>query len=323
MPIIRLYNSTTASSVPTAGNLATGRLAINVADTKAWIGDGSNNPIQIIGTIAHQAANSVSITGGTISGVTIGATTKSTGTLSSTLTIGASSVTAVSTDGTLAGNSNSTIPTSSAAKTYADGIGANRLKNIYSWTSSGTFTYTKSGTDVQRVQVICVGGGGGARAYSECGGAGGYAENVFDATGMTTVTVTVGGGGAGGVYFGFSGDGGTSSFGSYISSTGGYGSSRNEQHSGGHGGFGTGGAINAYGGMGGSHNNLDQYSPSCASGSQGGGSFFGGGMIGDRPDWSQAEVAAPGSGGVAISPGHNGQGGRTGRPGAVVVYEYK
>jgi hypothetical protein len=33
-------------------------------------------------------------------------------------------------------------------------------------------------------------------------------------------------------------------------------------------------------------------------------------------------VSAPGTGGIAISPGHNGQGGRTGRVGCVIVYEY-
>ena len=197
-----------------------------------------------------------------------------------------------------------------------------RLKNIYTYNGSGTYTYTKSGPDVTRVHVMVVGAGGGARAYSECGGAGGFSEGVYDATGITTVTVTVGAGSGGGSYFGFSGQGGSTSFGGYISAAGGYGANQNESHSGGHGGYGYGGAINSYGGMGGSHTNDDQYSSSNACEGMGGTSFFGGSMVGDRPDWSLTTAAAPGTGGNAISPSHNGQGGRGGKDGCCIVYEY-
>lgn len=315
MPTIKFKNSTTSSAVPAAGTTSPGEIAVNIADNVAYVGNASSNPVKVIGTIANQESNSVSITGGSIS---VSNWTNASATVS-TATIGSAATSNITgTDG-----SSTSVVTTNGAKTIIDDKLKGRLKGVYSWNTAGTYTYTKSGPDVSTIHVLVCGGGGGARAYSECGGGGGFSERVIDASGITSVTVTVGGGGAGGVYFGFSGDGGTSSFGGYLSATGGYGSSRNSQHCGGHGGLGYGGNINTYGGMGGSHNNMDQYSPSCASGGVGGGTYFGGSMIGDRPDWSQSQVAAPGSGGVAISPGHNGQGGRTGREGIVIVYEYK
>lgn len=40
---IQLYRTTTASAVPTAGNLAAGELAINLTDKKLYAKDASNN----------------------------------------------------------------------------------------------------------------------------------------------------------------------------------------------------------------------------------------------------------------------------------------
>lgn len=314
MPRYKFKNSTTSSSVPSNGTLETGELAINIAASKAYVGDASKNTQKIIGTLASQESNAVSITGGSISVNTVGGSITATSTINGGA---ANNVTAYD------GVSNSSLISSAGVQDLAKDLLSDRIAGVYTYSSAGTYTYTKSGPDVRTLHVICVGGGGGARAYSECGGGGGFTERVIDASGITSVTVTVGGGGAGGVYFGFSNDGGTSSFGGYCSATGGYGSSRNAQHNGGHGGLGYGGNINVHGGMGGSHNNLDQYSNSCASGGVGGGTYFGGSMAGDRPDWSISQVAAPGTGGVAISPSHNGQGGRTGREGIVIVYEYK
>jgi hypothetical protein len=315
MPKIKFKNSVTASAVPANGSLLPGELAVNITDKKAWVGNASGNPSAIIGSLGSQNSNNVAITGGTIA---VTSWNSSAATVS-TATVGGTAITEF---GATAGTG-SKLMSSGGAKFIADDALKTRLKGIYTYTSAGSFTYTKSGPDVSTIHVLCTGGGGGARAYSEGGGGGGFTERVIDATGITTVAVTVGGGGGGGVYFGFSGDGGTSSFGGYCSASGGYGSSRNSQHCGGHGGIGSGGNINTYGGMGSSHNNMDQYSTSCASGGPGGGTYFGGSMIGDRPDWSQSQVAAPGTGGVAISPGHNGQGGRSGREGIVIVYEYR
>ena len=317
MPSIKFKNSSTPGAVPST--LAQGELAINWADKKAWVGPvGGGAPIKVVGSIASQDASSVAITGGAISVTSLGTGTASTAS-ATTVTVGGTGLSSVRASDT--GTLSTAAMTGSGVNWSGDKL-KGRLKNIYTYNGAGTYTYTKSGPDVTRVHIMLTGGGGGARAYSECGGAGGFSEGVYDATGITTVTVTVGGGTAGGAYFGVSGQGGTTSFGGYISASGGYGANQNDSHSGGHGGLGYGGSINTYGGSGSSHSNNDQYSPSNSCQGQGGASFFGGSMAADRPDWSISTVGAPGSGGVAISPGHNGQGGRGGKDGCCIVYEY-
>lgn len=131
------------------------------------------------------------------------------------------------------------------------------------FTSSGTFTPTCTGT--YRVQVWAGGGGGGAGNscdgyYGGGGGAGGYAEGNFFLTGGTAYTVTVGAAGAtgGGNSSNVSGGaGGTSSVGTIgISATGGAGGSYSNwcgggpSGAGGAGGVGSGGQVNLTGGQG-------------------------------------------------------------------------
>ena len=315
MPKLKFKTSTSGGSIPGNGTLQTGEPTFNLGDNKAYVGNTSGNPSKIIGTVAAQNSNAVSISGGAAS---VSSWSGSAAVSSTTL-----SGTSLGDIGASEGTSTTKAMSAAGAKTLIDDKLKTRFKGIYTFTASGT--YTKSGPDVKTIHAVVCGGGGGARAYSECGGGGGYAERLIDATGITTVAVTVGGGGGGGVYFGFSGQGGTSSFGSYVSATGGYGSSNNGQHAGGHGGIGSGGNINTYGGMGGSHNNMDQYSPSNASGGIGGGTYFGGSTAAFRPDFSSGNPGpgAFGAGGVSVSPGHNGQGGRGGQIGVVIVYEYR
>jgi hypothetical protein len=313
MPKIKFKSSTTASSVP--GSLADGEVAVNTTDAKMYIGNAGVR--KIIGSFGNQESNSVSITGGTITG-----TTQSSGTLTtSNLQLnGGQTATGVSTSTSL-GTSNSLIPTQNAVTSYVSSKKGS-LKNIYTWTSNGT--YTKSGSDVQRIRVICIGAGGGGRGYGESGGSGGMSELILDATGISTVAVTVGGGSGGGQYFGFSGQGGTTSFGGYCSATGGYGANQNYQHSGGHGGVGSGGNMNIHGGGGSGHKNC--HSASYHNPGHGGQSFFGGANSGHHYSerWAQ-NLGAPGTGGA----GHNsyGQGtwsaGYDGTYGICVVYEYR
>lgn len=318
MPTIQFKRSNTPGAVPSS--LAQGEIAINYADQKAWVGNASGTPVRIIGSLGNQEPSSVAITGGSVSVSNFGTSTPATAAIG-TVAVGGTSMTTVRSSDQ---NTDTVSPVSGDGAYYSSDKLRGRLKNVYTWSSSGTYTYIKSGPDVKTVHVLCCGGGGGARAYSEGGGAGGFSEGIYDATGISTVTVTVGGGGGGGVYFGFSGQGGSSSFGGYISCSGGYGSSNNESHSGGHGGYGYGGSINTYGGMGSSHTNDDQYSPSNSSEGQGGASYFGGSMMADRPDFANGNPGpgAPGAGGIPVSPGHNGQGGRNGQVGCVIVYEY-
>jgi hypothetical protein len=318
MPIFKFRNSTSSGAQPANGDLEDGEIAINVANQRMFEGTASSTTVKITDTLAVQRPNSVNISGGTASVTDLNTSTLAAVNTNS-LVLGGTTISAAAADPS--NNSASAAPTAASAFYRVNEL-RGKLKNVFTFTSSGT--YTKSGSDVNRIHVIVMGGGGGGRAYSECGGAGGYAEKIIDATSVTTVTVTIGGPGTGGVYFGFSPGGGTTSFGSFVSASGGDGANSHIQHNGGRGGLGSNGDLNARGGGGGGHNNMDQYSSSCAPGGEGGIGFFGGGTPGAHTSGAQpADVAAWGAGGVAVSPSHNGQGGRNGRGGICIIYEYK
>jgi hypothetical protein len=104
-----------------------------------------------------------------------------------------------------------------------------RLINTQVITATGTYTKTV-GTVKIRVRGVAPGGGGGgtqATSASQAaagggGSAGAYGEGIYDATGFTTQTVTIGAPGAG--VTGAAGtNGGTSSFGSLLTLPGGLG----------------------------------------------------------------------------------------------------
>lgn len=194
------------------------------------------------------------------------------------------------------------------------------LLSITSYTSAGSYTWTKP-TGCTQVVVRIVGGGGGAAGYCESGGAGGYVEKIIDVSAVSTVAVTVGGGGSATGYYAAAGDGGTSSFGAYCSASGGYGANRNWSHTGGVGGVGSSGDINLYGGSGTGHGNSIGYG---ALG-RGGDSYFGGAPGGKREGAGSNHVgpAAPGTGGSGGRTNDNHVGGSPGRPGAVIIWEYK
>ena len=192
-----------------------------------------------------------------------------------------------------------------------------KLLGVSTYTTAGTFTWTKP-SGCTRALVKLTGAGGGGAGYCESGGAGGYSEKTIDVSAVSSVTVTVGAGGAAVGYFAAAGDGGTTSFGAYCSATGGYGANRHANHTGGHGGVGSSGDINLLGGVGTGHTD------GAGGGAlgQGGTSYWGGGR-GVRHD---SNVVPPGY----SAPGAGGPGGRTdavwvggpGEPGAVVVYSF-
>jgi len=199
-------------------------------------------------------------------------------------------------------------------KTSASPIEGGKLISVQSFTSSGTWTKP---ANCNTIVVQMVGGGGGAAYHQESGGGGGFTEKLINVSGVSTVPVTIGGGGSRVGYYAAAGDGGTSSFGSYCSASGGYGANRNYSHSGGHGGIGSGGDINLYGGSGTGHgssgnNNIGR----------GGETFFGGSRgTSHSSDIANIYTAGYGTGG----PGGGG-GGRTGSdgmPGLITVYSYK
>ncbi len=104
-----------------------------------------------------------------------------------------------------------------------------RLLKIQVFTASGTVTKTPG---AKKWRIKCLGAGGGSSAapatgsnevsVSNGGGAGAYAEGIYDVSSITTASVVIGSGGAGGTADSIYGaDGGTSSVGSFISSPGG------------------------------------------------------------------------------------------------------
>jgi len=223
---------------------------------------------------------------------------------------------------TLSSGASNVLPTQNAVKAYIDtnlGTTDTFVKNVFVFTSNGT--YTKSGSDVKSIRVICLGGGGGGRGYGESGGAGGYVERTLGADGISAVSVTVGGGGAGGNYFGNSPAGGTTSFGSYCSASGGFGANNHGSHIGGHGGNGSAGDVNSFGGGGKGHNN-GVNNPSNSAVGRGGAGFFGGSRNSHHSASRPGDHGAPGGGGTA-SVGGSGGIGSDGRGGICIVYELR
>jgi hypothetical protein len=227
---------------------------------------------------------------------------------------------------------NNSVGTSQLATTVPLG-----LLSIQSFTSSGSFTWTKP-SNVRRVKVIVTGGGGsgggggGNQDFGAGGGAGGTAIKVIDVSSVSTVSVTVGAGGA--AVAGNSGNtsgnaGAASSFGSYCSATSGGGGAHGNAGPvlGGAGGVGVGGDLNLAGGRG--MNGWDNFTGTTytwASGlAQGGASFWGGGGAGNYAG-SQQQLPAPASnvpgagGGGAFYEAVGNSG--AGAPGIVYIEEY-
>jgi hypothetical protein len=77
---IKNYYSITGGNTPSVGNLSLGEIAINLADQKVYsLNAAGTSVITLVGTLGNQNSNNVSITGGSINGTTIGASTASTG----------------------------------------------------------------------------------------------------------------------------------------------------------------------------------------------------------------------------------------------------
>jgi hypothetical protein len=79
MATIVIKNSSTASAVPTSGDLVQGELAVNVTDKKLYTEDSGGTVVKLVGSLGNQESNNVAITGGAVNGTTVGATTASTG----------------------------------------------------------------------------------------------------------------------------------------------------------------------------------------------------------------------------------------------------
>lgn len=157
--------------------------------------------------------------------------------------------------------------------------------------------------------IICVGGGGG-RANDNCGGGGsGYfsAKTVSSLAPKQSVTVTIGAAGT-------TGNGGTTSFGSYVTAAGGgaatsihggNGFAGGGAYTGGNGGSGT------YGGGGGGGGGLGNHDGNGSPGGNGGSSTYGGAGGGGGGGWTFSGVGGKGgNGGSGKYYGKAGTGGK-------------
>lgn len=160
------------------------------------------------------------------------------------------------------------------------------------FTSSGTYTKATNNPSYVIVEVQGGGSGGSGGAIGYSGSSGGYAMKKILASALaSSVTVTVGAGGAA------SGNGGTSSFGSHVSATGGSWTT-------GAGGTGSNGDINVSG--------AGTFTTTGSAPARGAASYFGDG----RGNFTGAGGGAYGSGGATIE-------NTTGVAGVVIVWEYK
>ena len=180
---------------------------------------------------------------------------------------------------------------------------------------NGNSTWNKP-SGIKRIWVMCTGGGGGGSGYGESAGAGAHTESIVNVENINSISVSVGGAGGGTGYSGRGGNGGTSSFGNYVSSGGGQGANRRQQHEGATGGNPNQGSVRIYGGSGQGHRNP----PGLG---HGGTSFWGGSAptAHRQQQWAQRHRshAAYGAGG---SSARNRERGGDGRQGIVVVYEF-
>jgi hypothetical protein len=298
-----------------AGNSTGNALAVASGGTGAENASGARTNLGL-GTISTQDSDAVSITGGSVTGITDLAVAD-----------GGTGTSEIEANAVVLGNGTSAIQTvapgddgnilTSDGTTWTSGPAPSTIASIQAFTASGTFTVP---ANVTKIKVIVTGGGGGGSttpgAYAaNGGGAGGTAIKVI--SGLTpgaTIAVTVGGGG------GANSAGGQSKFGTYCTGNGGAGGSSSAGNGqGGNGGTATGGNINLIGGDGDSAGiSVGYYAGDAGAG---GASYWGGGgtALGNQNTGASRSGNAYGSGGAGQ--GHLSSAAGSGK-GGIVVVEY-
>jgi len=289
-----------------------------------------------LGTIATQNANAVSITGGSVTGITDLALADG-GTGASLTDPNANAVlgwndTAGAMTFLTAGTGITINATSNTISSTVTGGGNYAMQVFTNTTPTGT-TWTKP-ANLVAVKVTVIGGGGGteptpSNSVGGAGGGGAAIEYIPAPSIPGPVTVTVG---AGGTTPAPTNTGGTSSFGTFCSATGGSSST---------GGTGTGGTYNVSGQDGGNATNSTVTTPTprvmrINQGGAGGGSLLGyggkatsmgifeGPPAGGAPN-GPAKSASPGTGyggGSGGAVGGPGAVGGTGTQGIVIIEEF-
>jgi hypothetical protein len=304
------------------GGLAKTDGNIIVGDGTTWVAEsGATARTSLgLGSIATQASSSVSITGGSITGITdLAVADGGTGQGSYTdgqLLIGNTTGNTL-TKATLTAGTGISVTNGSGAITIAS-TGGGGFSNMQAFTSSGTWTNPGS---VTKVKVTVVGGGGGGGGGSPTnlraggGGGGGTAIEVITIP-TSPVAVTVGSSGTASPGGSDGGTGGTSSFSTYCSATGGQGGvEAGGTALGGLGGVGSGGTININGTA------AAPGGPTTMTAGPGGPSSIGGGGRGGRNTPGIGNPSSGfqggGGGGSGCNPGLAGAGGA-----GVVIVEY-
>jgi len=320
----RVFTLTTGDAARTL-DISAGNVTVSTAGA-ALIDDATNSDQRTtlgLGTIATQNSNNVTITGGSISGITDlsladGGTGASLADPNANAVLGWNDTAGAMTFLT-AGSGISINATSNTISSTVTG-GGNYAMQVFTNTTPGGTTWTKPAGLVAVKVTVVGGGGGGDRGTTSSptvsiggagGGGGGASFEYIPAPSIPgPVTVTVGSGGVGEAAPGNpnSGSGGTSSFGAFVSATGGSG--------GGSGGSGSGGTVDFTGGTGGSQITL----PTAFS-LPGGSSILGAagaGRSGNTGGDNGKNYGGGASGGVGPSPRVGGAGAQ----GVVIVEEF-
>jgi hypothetical protein len=164
-------NSSTAAAAPTAGQLTQGELAVNVTDKKLYTKDSGGSVVKIVGGLGNQEANAVAITGGTVNGTSVGATTASTGAftnlklngstsgyvgLQAAATAGSTTYVLPSADGTN-GQVLATNGTGTLSWATASGGGGGGFSGATVTSSATDITLTNSSTQTQTISMTASG----------------------------------------------------------------------------------------------------------------------------------------------------------------------
>ena len=114
-----------------------------------------------------------------------------------------------------------TITIDSTGRISAIESGSPGYSNIAEWRNPGTFSWTVP-AGVTRVKCrVWAAGASGAGGVARCGGAGGYGERYCNVSPGQVITIVVGAGGAAANAGSLGANGGTSSFGSFVTCVGG------------------------------------------------------------------------------------------------------